>query len=114
MRSFVIAATLAVVAPAAALAATHDAAPRLLAQAAPPAAPKAAEPAKPGKPAGMEGAVVTVRGTVEAIDKEKQTVTVKGPKRSVVLHVRDPKKLEAIAVGDPVVGKYYESIAVVV
>ncbi len=59
-----------------------------------------------------EAAVVTVRGTVEAIDKEKQTVTLKGPKRSLTVHVRDPKKLEAIKVGDPVVGKYYESLMI--
>jgi ribosomal protein S17 len=56
--------------------------------------------------------VITLRGTVEAIDKEKQTVTLKGPKRTLTLHVRDPKKLEAIKVGDPVVGKYYEALAI--
>jgi Cu/Ag efflux protein CusF len=64
------------------------------------------------KPKVQEAAVVTVRGTVEAIDKEKQTVTLKGPKRTLTLHVRDPKKLEAIKVGDPVVGKYYEAVAI--
>ena len=58
-----------------------------------------------------DGAVVTLRGTVEAIDKEKQTVTLKGPKRTLVVHVQDPKKLDAIKVGDPVVGKYYEALA---
>jgi ribosome maturation factor RimP len=63
-------------------------------------------------PRMQEAAVVTVRGTVEAIDKEKQTVTVKGPKRSLTLHVRDPKKLEAIKVGDPVIGRYYESLLI--
>jgi len=36
---------------------------------------------------------------------------VKGPKRSVTVQVRDPKKLEAIKVGDPVVAKYYEALA---
>jgi len=59
-----------------------------------------------------EARVVSVRGTVEAIDKEKQTVTLKGPKRSLTLRVRDPKKLDAIKVGDPVVGKYYESLMI--
>jgi Cu/Ag efflux protein CusF len=86
--------------PGAALAAGHPPTP-LVAQAASPAA----------KPKVHEAAVVTVRGTVEAIDKEKQTVTLKGPKRTLTLHVRDPKKLEAIKVGDPVVGKYYEALA---
>jgi ribosome maturation factor RimP len=63
-------------------------------------------------PKVKEARVVTVRGTVEAIDKEKQTVTLKGPKRSLTIHVRDPKKLEAIAVGDPVIAKYYESLMI--
>jgi hypothetical protein len=55
---------------------------------------------------------LTLRGTVEAIDKEKHTVTLKGPHRSLTVHVRDPKKLEAIQVGDPVIGKYYEALMV--
>jgi Cu/Ag efflux protein CusF len=74
----------------------------VVAQASPPAA----------KPKVQEAAVITVRGTVEAIDKEQQTVTLKGPKRTLTLRVRDPKKLEAIKVGDPVVGKYYEAVAI--
>src|SRR4029453_14560090 len=78
----------------------------VLAQATTPAAkPKAPEA---GKPKVQETAVVTLRGTVEAIDKEKQTVTLKGPKRSLTLQVRDPKKLEAIKVGAPAGGRYYE------
>ena len=81
----------------------------MVAQATAPAAkPKVQEAAKPKV---QEAAVVTVRGTVEAIDTEKQTVTLKGPKRTLTVHVRDPKKLEAIKVGDPVVAKYYEALA---
>jgi Cu/Ag efflux protein CusF len=87
--------------PAIALGADPSQAP-LLAQASPPAA----------KPSGAEAAVVTVRGTVEAIDKEKQTVTLKGPKRTLTLQIRDPQKLEAIKVGDPVVARYYEALAI--
>ncbi|HKW60665.1 MAG TPA: hypothetical protein VJR46_13015 [Candidatus Dormibacteraeota bacterium] len=64
------------------------------------------------RPKMVQAAVVTVRGTVEAIDPEKKTVTLKGPKRSLTLQVNDPKKLEAIKVGDPVVGKYYEALAI--
>ena len=59
-----------------------------------------------------EARLVTVRGTVEAIDKEKQTVTLKGPKRTLTVKVRDPQKLDAIKVGDPVIGKYYESLMI--
>ena len=78
--------------------------------AAKPAPPAASTPA-PAKPKGETATVVTLRGTVEAIDKEKQTVTIKGPKRSLTVRVQDPKKLEAIKVGDPVIGKYYEALA---
>jgi ribosomal protein S17 len=81
----------------------------VVAQASQPAAkPKAQEAAKPK---AQTASVVTLRGTVEAIDKEKQTVTLKGPKRTLVVQVQDPKKLDAIKVGDPVVGKYYEALA---
>jgi hypothetical protein len=76
----------------------------------PPAKPPAAK-SPAAKPKVVEGAVVTARGTVEAIDKEKQTVTIKGPERTLTVQVRDPKKLDAVKVGDPVVAKYYEAIA---
>jgi len=56
--------------------------------------------------------LLTVRGTVEAIDKDKQTVTLKGPNRSLTVRVQDPSKLDAIKVGDPVVGKYYEGLMI--
>jgi hypothetical protein len=107
----------AVLAPTVALAAGAPPA-ATLAQAAqtPPAPASPAAPPKPmgqeaAKPKRQEAAVVTLRGTVEAVDKEKQTVTIKGPKRTLTVRVQDPKKLEAIKVGDPVVGKYYEAIA---
>jgi Cu/Ag efflux protein CusF len=64
----------------------------------------------PGKAAA---AAVKLRGTVEAVDKEKKTVTLKGPKgNTVTLDVQDPAKLDAVKVGDPVVAVYYESIAI--
>jgi ribosomal protein S17 len=86
----------------------------VVAQASSPAAKPAAQPKaqEAAKPKPQTAAVVTLRGTVEAIDKEKQTVTLKGPKRTLVVQVQDPKKLDAIKVGDPVVGKYYEALAV--
>jgi len=63
----------------------------------------------PGKAA--VGAV-RVRGSVEAIDKEKSTVTLKGPKgRTVTLEVKDAQKLDAVKVGDPVVATYMEAVA---
>ena len=72
---------------------------------------KAAPPAEkmPGKAAI---GTVKVRGTVDAIDKEKSTVTLKGPKgRTLTLDVKDKQKLDAIKVGDPVVATYMEAVA---
>ncbi len=70
----------------------------------------APETAKPSK---EEARTVTLHGTVEAVDKDKGTVTIKGSKgRTVTVAVRDPKKLDVVKVGDPVVAKYYESLAI--
>jgi hypothetical protein len=98
MKTLVVAVMVGVLVPGAAWAAGPA---PLVAQASPPAA----------KPRAEEATVVTVRGTVEAIDQAAQTVTLKGPKRTLTVQVRDPKKLEAIKVGDPVVARYYESVA---
>ncbi len=75
---------------------------------------KAPAPAKtdtlPGK---SEASATKVQGTVDAVDKAKGTVTLKGPKgRTVTLGVKDKSKLDAIAVGDPVVATYIEAVAV--
>lgn len=56
---------------------------------------------------------VRVRGTVAAVDKEKGTVTLKGPKgRTVTLEVRDRQKLDVIKVGDPVAATYMEAVVI--
>jgi Cu/Ag efflux protein CusF len=70
--------------------------------------------AKPeGKPAVGEARQIKMRGTISAIDKEKSTVTLKGQKgRTITLDVQDPAKLDALKVGDPVVGTYIEAIAI--
>jgi len=112
MKTILVALMIGAVAPGAALGAA-PAQTQMIAQAksdqqaAP--APKSDQQAAPKM---VEARLVTVRGKVEAIDKDKQTVTLKGPKRSLTLHVKDPKKLDMIQVGDPVVGKYYESVMV--
>jgi Cu/Ag efflux protein CusF len=67
-------------------------------------------------PKAMPGKVVAdsvkVRGTIDAIDKEKGTITLKGPQgRTVTLEVRDRAKLDAVKVGDPVVATYVEAVA---
>ena len=71
--------------------------------------------AKPGEqPAGMVGRQVTVVADVVAVDKDKQMVTLKGPKQTVDLKVRDPKQLALIAKGDQVEAVYTEAVAVTV
>jgi Cu/Ag efflux protein CusF len=77
-----------------------------------PAALAQAAPGGAGTAKVTDASVVTVRGTVQAVDTEKKTVTLKGPKRSLTLPIKDPKKLEMIKVGDPVVAKYYEALAI--
>ena len=75
-------------------------------------AEKAPAPAeKPPVRGKGEASVTKVRGTVEAIDKDAGTVTLKGPKRSITIEVNDKSKLDQIKVGDPVVAAYIEAVA---
>jgi len=57
--------------------------------------------------------VVTLMGTVEALDLANRVVTIKGSKgRTIDLKVgEEAKNLDQVKVGDKVVAKYYESIA---
>ena len=57
--------------------------------------------------------VVTMTGTVEAVDMANKVVTIKGSKgRMIDLKVgEEAKNLDQVKVGDKVVAKYYESIA---
>ena len=76
------------------------------------APPAKAAPAEK-KPAVAKERVSTVKATVEAIDLQKRVVTLKGPKGKVFdLKVgEEAKNLDQVKVGDEVVAKYYESIA---
>ncbi len=72
------------------------------------------------KPAGKPG-VVTVEATsftatVEAIDYDKRTVALKGPRGNVVMLKVGPdvKNFTQIKTGDRVMTKYYESTAIFV
>jgi hypothetical protein len=72
------------------------------------------------KPAGKPGVVrvdaASITATVEAIDYDKRTVDLKGPKGNVVqLKVGpDVKNFNQVKVGDRVTTKYYESTAIFV
>jgi Cu/Ag efflux protein CusF len=73
---------------------------------------KAPAPKTDTLPGRGEASETKVQGTVDAVDKEKGSVTLKGPKgRTVTLAVKDKSKLDAIAVGDPVVATYIEAVA---
>ena len=68
--------------------------------------------ALPGaQPAGIIGRQVNVVGDVTKVDAAKQTVTVKGPQRTIELKVRDPEQFKLIAVGDQIQATYTEAVA---
>jgi hypothetical protein len=71
--------------------------------------------AKPGeKPAGIAGRHLRIVAEVTAVDPATQTVTLKGPKRTVDLQVRDPEQFKLINVGDHVEANYTEALAIAV
>jgi Cu/Ag efflux protein CusF len=69
---------------------------------------------KPGEtPAGAIGREITATGTITAIDRKAQTVTIQGPKgRSETIKAKDPKNLEAVKVGDLVEITYSQAFAI--
>jgi hypothetical protein len=69
--------------------------------------------AKEGKmPAGVAGHKVTVVADVVNVDPQTQTVTLRGPERTVDLKVRDPAQFALIAKGDQVEATYAQALAV--
>jgi Cu/Ag efflux protein CusF len=70
--------------------------------------------AKPGeRPAAMGGQAVTITSTIEAIDQDTPSVTLKGPEGNLVtVKVRDRAKLARVKVGDLVDITYTRAIAV--
>jgi Cu/Ag efflux protein CusF len=70
--------------------------------------------AKKGEmPGGAVGKQVTIVAEVEAIDKDKKHVTLKGPQgNSERLAVKNPKNLENVKVGDQVQLTYTEAMAI--
>ena len=65
------------------------------------------------KPAGAVAQVTTVSASIMAIDRQTNRVTLRGPAgNDRVIQVKDPKKLENVAVGDMVYATYTESLAI--
>lgn len=68
--------------------------------------------AKPGeKPAAAVGHQIHVTANVVAVDAATQTVSLKGPKQTVDLHVADPEQFKLVKVGDQVEATYTEAVA---
>ena len=71
--------------------------------------------AKPGElPAGAVGRQVTVVADVVATDPAKQTITLKGPQRTVTMRIPDAEQFKRVAKGDQVEATYTQAMAVAV
>ena len=70
--------------------------------------------AKPGEmPGGMVAKQVSVTATITAIDKQKSTITLKGPEGKLnTVKVQDPANLEKVKVGDELMITYTEALAI--
>ena len=69
--------------------------------------------AQPGeRPGGAAGRQITVIADVTAVDRKKRVVTLRGPKQTVDLKLRDPEQIKLVKVGDQVEATYQEAIAI--
>lgn len=65
------------------------------------------------RPAGVMIDEVTVVTTIEAIDKQNETVTLKGPQGNTrTIKVQKPENLEKVQIGDQVVITFTEALAI--
>jgi len=65
-----------------------------------------------GTPANVGARQVEITADVTAVDAKTQTVTLRSPKRTVELKVRDPEQFKLVKVGDQVEALYTEAAAV--
>jgi Cu/Ag efflux protein CusF len=71
--------------------------------------------AKPGEqPAAGGGRQVTIVADVVDVNSAKQTVTLRGPNRTVDLKIPDPAQFKRVAKGDQVEATYTQAMAIVV
>lgn len=66
------------------------------------------------RPGGAVARQVEVVADVIAVDAKTQTVTLRGPKRTVDLKLRDPEQFKLVKVGDQVQAVYTEAVALAV
>jgi Cu/Ag efflux protein CusF len=72
---------------------------------------RAAPGERPGAAVGRE---VKVVADVMVVNMKNQTVTLRGPKQTVTLKVRDPAQFKNITAGDQVEATYTEALALAV
>ena len=71
--------------------------------------------AKPGqKPGGVAGRQVTIVADVVDVNPAKQSITLRGPKRTVEVVVPDPAQFKLVAKGDQVEATYTQALAILV
>jgi len=76
---------------------------------------KSAVGAMPGsQPAGVAGRRITVVADVIAVNRETQTVTLRGPQLTADLKVSDPDQFRRIKKGDQVYATYTQALALLV
>jgi len=63
------------------------------------------------RPGGVAAQQVEVTADVVAVNAKTQTVTLKGPKQTVDLKVRDPAQFKLIKVGDQIQAVYTQALA---
>jgi hypothetical protein len=68
--------------------------------------------AKGEAPGAAVGRKVTVVGDVIDVNAAKQSVTVKGPQRTIDLKIADPEQFKLIQKGDQLQATYVEAVAV--
>lgn len=74
---------------------------------------KGAATAQPGeRPAAGAARKITVVADVTGVNTKAQTMTLRGPKRSVTIKVQDPEQLKQVKVGDQVEATYVEAAAI--
>lgn len=66
------------------------------------------------KPAAYEAKEVAFVADVQQVDRKKQTVTLRGAKKTLTLKIKDPEQLKLISKGDQVEGVFAEAIAIAV
>lgn len=66
------------------------------------------------RPGGIAAQQVKVTADVIAVDAATGMVTLRGPKQTVDLHVKDPAQLALIKVGDKIDAEYTQALAVTV